>query len=357
MESEERDFYYDKGNYLWKLKPNIEKYHFEPKLLIQFGLVLPYFIPFPEKHDLTYGVNSEEVCHFLFTSLSEKQTMFSGVYKNDNLQVDIKRTRVEVTYCFKKFDSNFMSFGQELSEDYIEDKLTDTFDKSLNKLNNVIKAYLAKTSDEKVYKLTKEHLDMAIITRISDGKNYKRLSRYLFSTHMNAPNISPGYLSPLKLDEVMHYIEVIEKNLNPFISGNEFMIDADRNFSTGNYKQAIIHAQTSVEIFMFTIYREFLKSEGYNKQDVSMKSKQMKYKSLVMDQFHKRIGGNFNIEDINLRVGMWWSKTYLLRNNIVHEGYTPSFKECDGAIFHARDVIDYILELIKNPQNQKNILI
>jgi len=351
MSSEYR-FYFNKGNYLWKLKPVIEKYYFAPKILVQFGLVLPYFIPFPEQSMLFYKVNSEEVCYLTFTSIWDKQTVFTGSYKNDGTQVDIKRTRVEVTYAFKKHTNIFDDVDENSLKDPVQDLLTDVFDMSLSKVNNVVEAYLAKTKDSKAHKLTKEHFDIALLFRISNGHNYKELTSILFAIHMNAPNISSEYLSHSKTDEIMNYVDVVGDNLNPFVAGNEFMIEARRNFAYGSYRQAIINAQTSVEIFMYNIYREFLKQEGFTSEEITAKSESMRYKSLVKDQFFTRLGGDFDISDYKTRVGEWWANTYQYRNKVVHEGYRPSFSECDEAIYHATDIIEYIVELIYKPENK-----
>lgn len=346
--SSEDYFYFNKEKYLHELKPEMEKYYFAPEILFQFGLVLPYYIPFSEQTVLFYKVNSEEVCHLAFTSAWDKKTIFTGTYSNNGTQIDIKRTRVEVTYIFKN-DINIFNYEDE---DSLQDFLVNVFDMSLSKVNNVVEAYLVKTKDSKVHKLNKEHFDISSLFRISNGHNYNELKSILFTIHMNAPNINSENLSYSKTNEIMSYVDVVENNLNPFVAGNEFMIEARRKFSYGSYREAIIDAQTSVEIFMYNIYREFLKKEGLTNEKTSEKSEKMRYKSLVEDQFVKRIGGDFNIMDYRTRVGKWWTKTYQYRNKIVHEGYSPSFKECDEAIYHANDVIEYIAELIYNPDNK-----
>lgn len=356
MSNEKRNFFFNKGNYILRLKPEIKKY-FSPKTLIQFGLVLPYYIPFPEQEGIFFQINSEEVCHLFFTSFWDKQPIFTGTYKEHPQQVDIKKTRVEVTYFFKKKEKEILNNHSDTDEDEedapLENLLTITFDTSLNKLNNIIESYIAKTKDSKVHKLTKEHFAITIICRIHDPQHYEETSKYLFSVHMNAPDTHPTPLSDEETDEIMNFIGVIENQINPFIFGNEFMINARRSFAKGDYRNAVINAQIFVETLMYTIYREFLKQEDFSGSEVKEKSRDMKFKSLVIDQFKKRIGGDFNIDDKETRVGQWWENTYCIRNKIVHEGYHPMFSECDNAIYHATDVIQYIIELIQKPMNQQ----
>lgn len=343
MLRKKRDFYYDKGNYLWKLKPKLELNYFTPRIIFQFGIVLPFFIPFPDKSELFYKINYDELCHFMFSNVEDKQSIYTGSYQNDGSQVTIKRTRVEVTYSFKQ--------NVKLSNGADTKYLNKVFDESLNKLNNVIQAYTAKTKDNKVYRLTKENFDIALFFRISNGKNYKELKSFLFTLHMNPPDMCSNYLTFEETDEIMKYIDIIGDKLNPFIFPNEILIDGRRSFNLGNYKQAIINAQTSVETFMYLIYREFLKQEGVTASDIDLKSKQMRLKSLVQDQFSKRLGGDFNVDNPNTRVGKWWLHTYFCRNKVVHEGYHPSFEECDNALYYATDIMEYILDLIYEPEN------
>lgn len=339
-----RNFYYDKGNYLWELKPKLEADYFSPKLIIQFGLVLPFFLPLPDKSELFNEISVDTVCYFMFSDIKEKRNVYVGSYQNDGTQIEIKRTRVEVTYAFKRRKSFSNKSETELT--------SDVFDQSLHLLNNVIQSYVVKTKDSKVYRLTKESFDFSIIVRISNGDNYKELNTFLFNLHPQAPDTTSTHLTFEEADEIMKFLPVVDRKANPFITVNEILIEARRSFNSGNYKQAIINAQTSVEVFMFLIYREFLKQEEFPIGEIDYKSDRMRFKSLVEDQLKQRLGGDFNVDNPKSRVGQWWLNTYLCRNKVVHEGYYPSFKECDNAIYYATDVIEYVLELLNREKNK-----
>lgn len=344
MERTERNFYYDKGNYLWKLKPQLESRYFTPKMIIQFGLVLPFFIPLPDKSELFNEVSVDKVCYFMFSEVKEKRCVYIGSYQNDGTQVEVKRTRVEVTFAFK--DRKALSDKKEF------ELINDVFDQSLHLLNNVIQSYVVKTKDDKVHRLTKEYFDFALLVRISNGNNYQELNTSLFTLHMQVPDTTKRPLTFEEADEIMKFVSVVSQNVNPFITVNEILIEGKRSFNLGNYKQAIINAQTSVEVFMYLIYREFLKQEGLAINEVNSKSEKMRFKSLVVDQITQRIGGDFNVDNPKSRVGKWWRNTYLFRNKVVHEGYYPSFEECDNAIYYATDVMEYVLELINTEENK-----
>lgn len=347
MENERRDFFLNYGNYLTKLKPQFERY-FEPELIFQFGLPLPYYLPLPEKALLTYKVNSEEVCNFFFSNYKESKEIHTGFYEGKAVIVDVIKTRVEVNYAFNKDNLKNSEEGD------LDFKLSEVFESALTKLNKVIEAYIAKTTDGQVYRLTKEHFDVALIYKIFNPKFNHEITKGLFHLHLNPPNTHATPLSIPQTDEIMKYIDVVEEDLNPFLNGNEFIVNAKREFRYGNYRQAVINVQTGIEIFLYSLYREFLKQEGFLLTEIISKSEKMRFKSLIKDQISKRIGGNFDVDDSNEIVEKWWQKTYLLRNKVVHEGRYPSFSEVDDALYQAMEFLNYIVKLIHTKENKDN---
>lgn len=345
MVGKNRNFYFTYGNYLRRLISEFERY-FKPELIFQFGLPLSFYIPIPEKVLLTYKINSEEVCNFFFSSYKESKEVHTGFYEGEAVMVEVVNTRVEVNYAFKKDDPSYYE------ESHLYIKLTEVFESALTKLNKVIEAYTAKTGDDQVHRLNKEHFDVALIYRIFNPNINLEISDGLFHLHPNAPNLHATPLSLLETDEIMKYIDVVEEELNPFLSGNEFIVNAKRDFRYGNYRQAVVNVQTGIEIFLYSMYREFLKQEGLLLTDIISKFEKMRFKSLITDQISKRIGGNFDIYDSGGIVGKWWEKTYLLRNKVVHEGHHPSYVEGDDAFYHALELLKYIVKLIHTQENK-----
>ena len=65
---------------------------------------------------------------------------------------------------------------------------------------------------------------------------------------------------------------------------------------------------------------------------------------MVKNEFIKRVGGDWNIKNKASIIGSWYTKTYLLRNKVAHEGYFPSGAEATEALIAASD---FRLEIVK----------
>src|SRR5699024_9204220 len=114
MNNTKRRFYYNKGNYLVKLKPRFETRYFQPRNIIQYKLILPFFVPFAEKSEFFYKISNEEICHFTFYSVTETKR-YDFDYRSDATIVESSTGVVEVTYALK--------YKIDLSSEAIEELL------------------------------------------------------------------------------------------------------------------------------------------------------------------------------------------------------------------------------------------
>ncbi|KSU63676.1 hypothetical protein AS034_05360 [[Bacillus] enclensis] len=335
-----RNFYYNKENYILKLKPEIEKY-FKAKQLLIFGIIVPFFIPLKNQNHLTYHVNKNELCHYRFHTIENKVNVYTGAYNEEPLNLPKKCTRVEMVYISK----------DKPSLDKLEEFLSEKFDLLVGGLNQLVSSIIVLTKDPYVSKITREVLDPTILYSIIDPKNYTLKSEGLFQLNFNKLEQGGGYLTDINTKRVMEGIDLLPNN--PFFRAAELFYGSKRSLSNGDYTRAVIDSQTSVEIFLTALYKYLLKKEGFSKSEIDKKSNEMRFKSMVIDHFHKRLGGDFNVDDIDSPVGNWWENTYLLRNNVVHEGYLPDFEKTEKCLDAVNTLNNYLTDLFHSEKIKK----
>ncbi|KRF52549.1 hypothetical protein ASG99_12365 [Bacillus sp. Soil768D1] len=331
-----RLFYYNKTNYILRLKPEAEK-HFSPKSILQMGINLPFFIPFKDGINVTYKVNKDELCHYRFSSYEHIEKIYTGAYDNEATEQKIHRTRVEMVYISRKLVEK-----KECNAIFLSEK----FNLLLGKLNNIIISYVITTKDINVTKVKRQNLDPVLIYNMIEVSKYDKPKSGLFNLNFNKLDQSRQLLSHDQTGRIMMFIDTIEEKLNPFAYSQELNLNAHLHYKNGDFRQAIIDAQTSVETFLTLLLKELLKAEKIPDKEINHKIELIAFKNMVMHHFQKRIGGDFNIKGNFSPVGKWWKEAYLLRNKIVHEGYFPSSIETENAMDSVVQLYKYIINLI-----------
>ncbi|RZT15485.1 hypothetical protein [Fictibacillus sp. BK138] len=341
---EQRTFYYNKANYILNLKSHIERY-FKGKSMLQFGIALPYFVPFKDSTNVTYKVTNDVLNHFHFSKFNHTEPIYTGTYKEvSNQQQSINRTRVEMSYIYKK----------ELKKDTCnEDYLTETFNLLLKNLNNIITSYILVTKDISVNKVKMENLDPIILFRLVSLKPYQEEYQGLFHLNFNKLDQNhENYLDTKKTDAVMRFIDTVGYELNPFTYTQELNLNARRYFKNGDFRQSVIESQTAVETFFTALYRQLLFNEENNLKVINEKVESIAFKNMVTHQFHRRLGGDFDITNKESIVGSWWKNTYLLRNKVVHEGFTPTSIQSNLCIEAVNNLFKFITDLLHENTNK-----
>lgn len=337
-----RKFYNTNGNYLLKFKPEIERY-ISPRSVLQFAVVLPFYLPFRENTHVTYKIKANEVANFHFTSIKNVEKVYSGEFKELPFEMDNKLTRVEMTFC-----TQYKVNEKDLNETEDNEYLSGIFDLLLIKLNNVIDSYRIKQHDTQPYHITKEMLDPSILYRLCEGQYLQVICEGILNLSFNKLDKTRSIMSTDETRKVMDFIHVVGGKKNPFIYAVNLKLDAQRYFKRGYYQDCIITIQTSLESFFANLYKEFLICEGHQEQEASSKLNNMRFKNLIIHQFSKRIGGKFDIEDTQSIIGDWWNNTYNLRNKIVHEGYSPIYMETQVGLHSGLDVFPYVYQLLQS---------
>jgi hypothetical protein len=322
-----------------------------PSSIIQFTITLPFLLPFQDRSVNTIFVE-DYACTYYFTSLNKGFRISSGMEKFTEIPFPFPVSRIVMTYV----TANDLSIS-ELTEQEDSDILSTVFDRLLNTLNIIIRAYMTTNKDYKVYILSKEALEPVTLFRALrfDESDWDRVIPGQFMLNHNL-DVEKVIISPEQHYKVLWYANVIINNLNPFILSEELMITSRRFEAYGSYRESIIAAQSSIETFISNLYIQFLLVEGLDEEISYQKLEETPFISIIKKEIHSRIGGKWNVVDELSEVGEWFKYTYKIRNRIVHRGYYPTFTEVNYAFSYAYELRVYILSLLEKSDKYKALL-
>lgn len=164
---------------------------------------------------------------------------------------------------------------------------------------------------------------------------------------LTAPLGGGGTITMGGADEVnaddLDKIKEMLKNDTRLPLEQELLLNASDYHFYGNYKIAVIEAETAFETFVYQFiskhYRSLGKPESYieNLYEAG-------FKNLLKDHIKKITSSNFYS---STQYSNWQLNTYQLRNKIVHQGKTDvSAEESQRAILTVDGTIEYIESLI-----------
>lgn len=147
-------------------------YKDNPKKLIQFSIVLPYYFPIEDNQAITLWKDN---CYlsFSFEKKYRDQSYLYNISSDDDYNIKKAISKIEMTYAEK----NNIDIKQN---DYI----SECFDELLKSLNDILLAYKIKNKDKEIYMIRREMLATVIIYRVIDVEKWvnEEESAFLINT-------------------------------------------------------------------------------------------------------------------------------------------------------------------------------
>lgn len=317
--------------------------------LVQLAIILPFQLPVAKTDTFSRKIKDSDRDRILFSfsDITSKTPIYSGEYREISHKKHFERpssvTRVEFNVFKEKLDS----FDDQIA--------SHIFDTCLDHLNTLILAYKIKYGDTSVYQLTKEMLLTPFITiswkNVSDF--HEKESTLL---GINIPKVyhkeSISEYETYLLEEFAS--RVVEKGGNPFLNIEDFSFESKRQLDTGFYTNAVVLAQTSIETFTYQIIK-LLKTDQLDYRTLNfnqMKRKANGISGLLEEILINELSRRWLRTDINNPLGVWYRRTYVLRNNIIHSGYIPNFIEAQDAV-DAAVQLRYQILLLFNDKKER----
>jgi len=339
----EEYFVINKESYPTKLQAIYEGIEppFKPKTLVQFAIILPFHTSIPDGVCASYQ-DENYIVTLCYSTVATPEIMLSGVISDkEGLAMPRYRTRVEMV--FATLDEVELTADET---DRNRQTITHIFDTCLNYVNELLKAYIVATKDQRVHRVTRQHLQPRALWRKINVDNWDDAGLGIFILHMEVP-FAKDPLSQDDFTNLLRHAWMLKGNINPFMFASELIVNSRRYLNEGFYQEAVIYAQLSVEMTLRRLYEQLLiEGEGKTQAEVEA-TREDPFISIVKGAFMPRIGGNWNINDTKHQIGRWYKNTYLIRNKVIHEGYFPTFEEADEAVYAATELRYHIVPLVK----------
>ncbi len=320
----------------WML-PMCEAQGLTPWFLVQFIIDLPFH--FPRRADDTFAIMTKDdaLCSYKFFDFYEEDKTLSA---SDKPAIQVLRSSVEMTYI----TTQEINLEENVQPDNTD--LTNCFDTLIDHLNVLLLAYLIKTKDERVYRISKEMVNYLTMARVIDVNNWDKIKNLIFILHLDVP-VNREPMTEENTEKVVSYVPVIRDILNPFVLHEELFLTAKRYLREGYYREACIFVQMMIENMLDNLFTQLLLLEGKNNTEANEIREGIPFLSLVKKEFHVRVGGQWDVNNPKSECGTWYNKTYITRNRVSHGGYFPTLKEASEAVDAAQNLRVYILSLLK----------
>lgn len=315
--------------------PAYEQLQITPRTLLRIPVVLPFQLPFPEAATFTFRLGKSEACTLSFSQLASRQPIHAALVTPPTINGNVLPTKVMMTFVTES----------EAPIGNSEREATRVFDLMVAKLNQMISAYLVVSKDYTVYRVGHGMFEFGSVVAEINPVTWETLSFGLFLLHTNTRAEKPE-LNQEELGKVAWFVEVIEQGLNPFILSEEMALMADREFQGGCYREAVIYAQSSVEVFLGTLLTKILEIEGTAPDAIERLLQEVGFATRLRREYHPRLGGSWDVNNATSPLGYWYANTYQLRNRVVHAGYSPTQLEAKVAVDAASALRSHVIGLI-----------
>jgi hypothetical protein len=317
---------------------------FKPISVMQIPIILPFQFPVPDnthfggcsiigKYGFIFKFKKLKIEQNIQTDLSIVNALFQEKF--------IIRTYVEMMYISKdelKFENKNQTFGDEITSTLLKD------------LNSILIGYSFLKNDIDVYRVTNQMLYPLSMVRCYNITDWENNAIAFAGLNSNFKSEKKDLADSL-VSDLINYTFSSKILFNSLLNSELFAIDSLDSYRKGLRKEAVVNIQTSIESFIKVVFILLAAEENIDSNKVE--NILGNFKNLICHQFKNRIGGVWDIDDEKCEVGDYFSKTYNLRNAIVHSGYNPKFIETNTAIQSALKFKEYVLNLIKKSCKDK----
>lgn len=257
-------------------------------------------------------------------------------------QPAVEMTVVEMAIGFDMPD------GVEADDDAFRDVLSDAFDRGLQHVRDVQRAYYA-ARRRPIRLVSREALPFAVpcaVRRVYDDDGTPlpfRAALSMFLLHMNV-KFRDRDLDP---DEQRAFAAALRHQTarGAFSSYLELVREADVALDRdGAYRTAVLFTATACEVLLDDLLAHLLWEERTRPEDAAGVFGSF-LTARVKREYHPRLGGQWAV-DRDGPVRLWSTAIADLRHRVVHGGYEPTLDEARTAAEAARDLNGHLCDLV-----------
>ena len=254
------------------------------------------------------------------------------------------RTKVEMAY----FSSEDLSA--------LDDQRTfDHLMHLANRLNNYIYAYRMLYEDIFTFSLSQGNLDSMVFYEVVKMPEWTQVKAQPFLINLNCERILTN-LRAESFEELERFGAFISASANPFLPSRKFFAEARRYFWRGDYQEAIVFFQMTVESLINCVLTQCWLTRGKVETDIELWMQKTPFATRVKESMPYLIGGDWDYHKGKGAIQNWYNNVYSKRNKIVHRGFIPNIAECKEAFDSTFAFSNYLDELLSKKAKEYPIL-
>jgi hypothetical protein len=221
------------------------------------------------------------------------------------------------------------------------------FHRSLEALNLVLYSMELSMTDLKISTVSTREVGAIVYcgALIAGSNKWVRLSDLLM--HPDRFPITPEPLSYESLNRQL------SSSFTDIYNGRLFLVSASwynrarRAFGLrGDNADTIVSLQTAAESMMYDLLRGLLVDDGKTTAEISScVNSELHFRTLLTRTLPPLLGGDWKLTGGGT-LAIYWQTIYLVRNRVVHAGYTPTIREAEQALEAFLKVREYVSELL-----------
>lgn len=225
--------------------------------------------------------------------------------------------------------------------------LSSSFERCLDSLNEVLRAYSIRMKDWRVKPLTRQSMAPLIPWGIRHPDQQKPVGPGMFHVNPGKPQDGEA-VSTLTDDEVRELNFLVSRHRQGGTRGDPIAVAAEHArraqaacYADGDFSLSIVWSYAWVETLLDGVLLLSAWDEGVNTGEVGAWFESPLVKR-VQGQFPKRFGGNWYVRQGGTAFSRWEKRVARLRHRVIHDSYRASEREAHAALEAAGNLEDYI---------------
>ena len=329
-------------------REHLKKKNKTPKGFVSIKYDLPYTLPLRDLERSLFRYEEQDIV--MMTKFKTRDEKSQKHY----LFLPIAYTETEIV----------LFYYEHIEAEKSEKKMHEAVDLTFSFLQHFIDSLIVKLDPPGIHRISRQDLQAAFPVSVIRSTNFKPHSienSVVVNPHGNNVLRSQKRLTNKQLNSLIGLVNETNKDSSEFVTSVLYMRESKSYLTKGQYNSAIIHIQTSIEIYMYTVYRLILINKEKLSEEIIEKKLKTNYNNLLttnLAKFFSDRGYTFSFDKkdnpSNL-LNEYKEKVYIIRNKNAHEGYRCSENEANQAFTVGRKILQNITDEINQSDLKKYV--
>lgn len=231
----------------------------------------------------------------------------------------------------------------------LEGALNDAFDRCLDGLNELLRAYSIMTKDWRVSPLARQTVAQFVPWGAREPDAAKPRGPGVFLVNKGDPMDAPA--RPTLTDEqVRHLMMAVARDRQGVVRGDPVMNAAElarraqrAAHVDADYAECLVWSYAWIEALLDAVLLMLAWEEGVNVEE-SGKWQDAQLIKRVTAHLPGRLKGAWNVKQTGTAMNVWERRVARVRHRVIHEQYRPSLSEAERALVACGDMEQFIKE-------------